>query len=78
MLDTIGEEAMKVYYFNDRHVKMVVRAQTSRDALEDFVLEAHQGSEYNILIPSGHMLFIKEWDYSVVLITSMEKPKSEY
>jgi len=68
---------MKVHYFNDRHVRMMIRVQEFGKTMKEYFLEAHKGKEFNVFIPSGHTLFIKEWDYSVVLLASIEKPQNE-
>lgn len=67
---------MKVYYFNDRRVKMTVRYDSVTGQIEES-LEPHKGKEFSVFVPRGHCLFVKEWDYSVVLLSSMEREKNE-
>jgi len=64
---------MKVHYFNDRRVSMVVRVQKFGGLTEEYEHAPHTGAEYDVWIPRGHNLLIKEWDYSLVMIMSIPK-----
>ena len=67
---------MKVYYFNERPANMVVQVQTWGLAVEEKILEAHKGAEFDDYIPRGHMLFVKEFGYNVVILSSRQKDRN--
>ena len=56
---------------------MQVRVQKTGNSFEEHELNPGCFEEYDVWVPSGHVLFVKEWDYSVVLIASAPKKKND-
>lgn len=65
---------MKVHYFNDRRVDVLVKVQSWGGVIEE-VLKARSGKEFDVWIPRGQVLYIKETDYSEVTLASTERVK---
>jgi hypothetical protein len=66
---------MKIYWFNNKESKIEVFVNDMSDP--EVVLDRGTGQYIEINVPVDHDIFIKEWDYGYVLISSAPKKAFE-